>query len=239
MSFIDYYEVLQISPNAESETVHRVYRMLATRYHPDNPETGNYERFVALKNAYDVLKDAALRSAYDQHYSVQKQEPLPVFALRDFTEGMEGESNRRMGVLCLLYHKRRLNPEEPGLSLLHLENMMSFPREHLRFTLWFLQQKKYVCFNDNSEYQITGEGTEHVEANSPKQEFLKKLLEAPQNVAPEPQKVAAAASAGGIPPVPWNGHVEKLRSIPWPAPPPNPQQSVQWRASREFERRTT
>jgi hypothetical protein len=124
------------------------------------------------------------------------------------------------------------------LSLLHLENMMSFPREHLRFTLWFLQQKKFVCFNDNSEYQITGEGTEHVEANSPKQEFLKKLLEAPQNVAPEPQKVAAAAAASAAP-VQWNGHVEKMRATSFPAPSLNPQQSVQWRASREFERRSS
>ena len=33
---IDYYEVLQISPNADPDTVHRVYRLLAQRFHPDN-----------------------------------------------------------------------------------------------------------------------------------------------------------------------------------------------------------
>ena len=44
--FVDYYELLQISPNAEPETVHRVFKMLAQRYHPDNPETGDTERFV-------------------------------------------------------------------------------------------------------------------------------------------------------------------------------------------------
>ncbi len=33
--FIDYYELLQISPNAEPQTIQRVYRMLAARYHPD------------------------------------------------------------------------------------------------------------------------------------------------------------------------------------------------------------
>ena len=39
----DYYEFLQISPNAEPETIHRVYRFLAGRYHPDNPDTGDPE----------------------------------------------------------------------------------------------------------------------------------------------------------------------------------------------------
>ena len=31
--FVDYYELLQISPNAEPETIQRVYKMLAQRYH--------------------------------------------------------------------------------------------------------------------------------------------------------------------------------------------------------------
>ena len=33
-AFVDYYELMQISPNAEIETIQRVYRMLAARYHP-------------------------------------------------------------------------------------------------------------------------------------------------------------------------------------------------------------
>ena len=37
----DYYELLQISPNAEPETIHRVYRLLAQRFHPDNGQTGD------------------------------------------------------------------------------------------------------------------------------------------------------------------------------------------------------
>jgi curved DNA-binding protein CbpA len=34
---VDYYEFLQISPNADADTIHRVYRFLAARLHPDNP----------------------------------------------------------------------------------------------------------------------------------------------------------------------------------------------------------
>ena len=46
---IDYYEVLQISPNAEPETIQRVYRLLAQRYHPDNQDTGNANYFRIIR----------------------------------------------------------------------------------------------------------------------------------------------------------------------------------------------
>ena len=65
--FIDYYELMQISPNAEYETVQRVYRMLATRFHPDNPNTGNADKFLRLNEAYEVLRDTERRQEYDQH----------------------------------------------------------------------------------------------------------------------------------------------------------------------------
>ena len=53
--FIDYYELMQISPNAERETIQRVYHMLARRYHPDQPNTADMERFLLLNEAYEVL----------------------------------------------------------------------------------------------------------------------------------------------------------------------------------------
>jgi curved DNA-binding protein CbpA len=38
-TFTDYYENLQISPNADMEMIERVFRLLAKRYHPDNTQT--------------------------------------------------------------------------------------------------------------------------------------------------------------------------------------------------------
>ncbi|HYY05797.1 MAG TPA: J domain-containing protein, partial [Candidatus Limnocylindria bacterium] len=32
--FVDYYELLQVSPNADDETIHRVFRLLAKKHHP-------------------------------------------------------------------------------------------------------------------------------------------------------------------------------------------------------------
>ena len=45
---LDYYELLEISPQATQETIHRVYRYLAARYHPDSAGTGNLEKFAQL-----------------------------------------------------------------------------------------------------------------------------------------------------------------------------------------------
>ena len=40
MEIPDYYELLEISPQATQDTIHRVYRYMAARYHPDNLVTG-------------------------------------------------------------------------------------------------------------------------------------------------------------------------------------------------------
>jgi curved DNA-binding protein len=181
MDPLDYYEVLQISPNAESETINRVFRILAARYHPDNPESGNAEKFLRLKQAFDVLGNPKSRAVYDAQLEAQPDAPLAAFGSKDFLEGLEAEANRRIGVLCLLYSQRRFNPEEPSLSILQLEKLMNLPREHLMFTIWFLKEKKCISFTDKSDYVVTGEGTEYIEGHLPKQESLVKLLNAPQH----------------------------------------------------------
>ncbi len=174
--FTDFYEVMQISPSAEVETVHRVYRMLVARYHPDNPETGDTEKFLLLSRAYDTLSHPDRRAAYDATYQVQQTKPLPVFELKEFIGGVDGEANRRLGILCLLYNRRRLSPEDPGLSVLEFERMMSFPREHLLFTFWFLKEKGYVRAENNGDFAVTAEGADYVEANMSSNRALYQLL---------------------------------------------------------------
>ena len=67
-TFTDYYEVLQLSSNADSETIDRIFRYLAQRYHPDNQKTGDRSRFDAILRAHNTLKDPAKRAQYDiQH----------------------------------------------------------------------------------------------------------------------------------------------------------------------------
>src|SRR5512138_218887 len=71
---IDYYEVLQVSSNAEPETIHRVHRHLAQRLHPDNADTGNADAFRLLQEAYAVLSNSEKRAQYDVRYERLRQE---------------------------------------------------------------------------------------------------------------------------------------------------------------------
>ena len=52
---VDYYDVLQVSTSAEPETINRVFRLLAQRFHPDNQQTGDEKRFRIILEAYSVL----------------------------------------------------------------------------------------------------------------------------------------------------------------------------------------
>src|SRR5262249_18822865 len=94
-----------------------------------------------------------------------------------------GEANRRMGILCLLYNRRRTSPDAPGLSILELESIMSFPREHLMFTLWYLKEHDCVRQDDKSDYVITGEGVDYVETHLPSNKLLYKLLKSAESGA--------------------------------------------------------
>ncbi|MGD0668641.1 MAG: DnaJ domain-containing protein [Bryobacteraceae bacterium] len=175
----DYYEVLQISPNADSETIHRVYRIMASRFHPDNPRTGSLERFLLLREAYQTLSDAALRAEYDATRQCQPPEPMPVFWQKSFVDGIEGETNRRLGVLSLLYQRRRICESKPGVSVLELERRMAFPREYLNFTLWYLRSKGFVAvMEDNSDYALTSTGVDYVESSSSRNKVIRELLTA-------------------------------------------------------------
>lgn len=176
--FIDYYQLMQISPAAEVETIQRVYRMLADRYHPDNPQTGDPGRFLRLTQGFEILSKRETRAAYDLAYQLQITRPLKIFELKEFAPGIEGERNRRMGILCLLYNRRRSNPDAAGLSILDLEKLTNIPREHLIFTMWCLKEAELARQDENSDFAITGHGVEYLETNLPANQVLDHLMKA-------------------------------------------------------------
>jgi molecular chaperone DnaJ len=64
----DYYEVLGVARDAGEDDLKKIYRKLAMQWHPDRNQ-GNAEaeaKFKELNEAYDVLKDAEKRAAYDR-----------------------------------------------------------------------------------------------------------------------------------------------------------------------------
>ena len=176
METADHYEFLQISRNADPDTIHRVHRFLAARFHPDNPETGDSEKFLRLQEAWNVLSDPKRRAEYDATYGNEPPQPVPLSTSVDFMDDIEGEMNRRLAVLALLYIQRRTNPYKPEVSLAAVEKCMGFPRDYLQFTTWYLQSKKYIARADNSDLTLTVLGVDYVESNRTNIPVLDTLL---------------------------------------------------------------
>jgi DnaJ-like protein len=160
----DHYEIMELSRNASPETIQRVFRILAKRYHPDNGETGNPALFREIMEAHRVLSHPEERAAYDAQLGVQKQNRFKVFETWQDSRGVEGEKRKRQAILALLYSKRLTDPEHPSLGVRELEEMLECPREHLQFSLWFLKESQWVSRSDNHRYEITCQGALIVEA---------------------------------------------------------------------------
>ena len=146
--------------------MHRVFRLLAQRCHPDNAETGNEAQFRELNEAYRVLSDPEQRARYDITHAGLRQERWRLVASGSESENnFEAERGVRLTILEVLYTRRRLEPDTAGLSPLDLEKLIGRAREHLEFTIWFLVQKKLVTRSDGAMLQITVDGVEYLEAN--------------------------------------------------------------------------
>jgi predicted transcriptional regulator len=91
-------------------------------------------------------------------------------------DSMEGELNRRLAVMAVLYFQRRVSPYRPEVSFREIEGRLGFPRDYLEFTVWYLRTKGYITRADNSDFTITAEGVDFVETQRVHAPILYKLL---------------------------------------------------------------
>src|SRR6202789_2013968 len=85
MEFKDYYKVMGVPRDATEAQIEQAYRKLARKYHPDVSKEKDAEaRFKEVGEAYEVLKSAEKRAAYDQlgqgHSAGQDFRPPPDWA---------------------------------------------------------------------------------------------------------------------------------------------------------------
>jgi curved DNA-binding protein len=162
---VDHYEVLQISPKADAETVRRIYRVQAQRFHPDNLDTGDAETFRRISEAYEVLNDPEQRAAYDRdHREAQRKEALGVQDVPPAAPPVVDQMRRREEILALLYSRRFSHPDQPSLNLRDLEIALGTPKGDLEFSLWYLKESGYLIRTDSAKHTITLKGVQFAEA---------------------------------------------------------------------------
>jgi curved DNA-binding protein CbpA len=173
-TFTDYYELLEISPNANSETIERIFRHFAQRYHPDNRDTGDPVRFDEVVQAHNTLRDPVERAKYDIQYKTHSGFRRKLADEAGDSKAVERDVDIQSNLLSILYVKRRQNISNPGIGNIDLEGLLGCPREHLEFHLWYLKEKGWIGKLENGMFAITVEGIDR--ANSEPRRETAKLL---------------------------------------------------------------
>lgn len=161
--FKDYYEIMLLSPNADQETIERVFRLLAKRCHPDNASSGDAERFNLLTEAFRVLSDAEKRAAYDANYDQIRALKSNVLLDASSMKGIDDGEYIRHGILSTLYIARRRNARNPGIGIVYLEQVLECLEDQMEFHIWYLKEKGWIQRTDTGTFAITAEGVDVIE----------------------------------------------------------------------------
>lgn len=198
--FVDHYEILQLSPNATPDTIERVFRLLAKRYHPDNQLTGDPMKFSAVVEAHRVLSDPDRRARYDLTYDENHGLQLKIFDQASSSDGREEDRRIFDGILSLLYVARRRNPRTGGLGAIQIERMLGVPEQHLEFPMWYLKQHGWIEVLDTGQFAITVQGIDRLgsrELSLPADRLLGTSSNAPAEEDAEPPRLGESTKLAG------------------------------------------
>ncbi len=104
----DYYAILGLKPECGKNDVRRAYRVKAKEVHPDLSGDEGTARFLALKEAYEVLSSKTTREAYNQTWhSARQTGTVTDWDYRDFLHGRKDDPESLARLICfdLLYDR--------------------------------------------------------------------------------------------------------------------------------------
>jgi len=186
--FVDYYQILQVSPRCNAKTLEAAYRYLAKMYHPDHPETADSARFNEVIAAYKVLRNPDKRAKYNRDYAQRNGEhwfepaPSEDGAIDDKYALSDADAHAK--ILMYLYKKRRESAQNAGVVGFYLQDMLNCSDEHFEFHKWYLKEKGFVAITEQGTLAITIQGVDHVISTS-RTTRAEKLLIAQASDAPD------------------------------------------------------
>ncbi len=192
--FVNHYEILEISSSASFETVERVFRYLAKRYHPDSSEHGDIQKFAQIAEAYEVVGSPERRASFDAELNKQKAVEVE---LDKGSASIGDDTADRHRLLSLFYAQRRKDIKKPGLGINTVEQMMGIPVEVLDFHVWFFREKGWIQREEGGAISITADGVEKLEASAERQAEQERLRITDATTSPAP---VPAPAVGAMPP---------------------------------------
>jgi curved DNA-binding protein CbpA len=162
-NFVDYYELLQLSSNANTDTIERVFRHLAKKYHPDNKESEDPDRFPLIVEAHRILSNPETRAGYDVKYQEYWNRKWQLTSEAGNGTAFNDDRETRESLLSLLYVQRRRDMRHPGLSDYDMSRLLGKPFEMIEFHVWYLKAKDWVERLDSGQLAISALGVEQVE----------------------------------------------------------------------------
>ncbi len=161
--FVDFYELMQLSPNADTDTIERMFRHLAKKTHPDSSEFADNEKFQLIVEAHRTLSDPETRAGYDARYQDYWDRKWKLASQTGDRSTFGEDQIIRERLLSLLYVQRRRNMDNPGLGELVIARLLHIPPELIQFHLWYLKAKGWVERLQTGHLAVTAEGVDQVE----------------------------------------------------------------------------
>lgn len=185
--FVDYYDFLMVSRQADKAMLEWAVRLMLTRYGPKSPETADAEKYETTKAAYRALVDPAKREEYDQLWAKQNKQSssdrtgkrerrptnsgaavaTPLEKIRVEFEASERDVQiqvkLRQAVASALYDVLITNPRNPERGRADIAKTIRCRIDDLEFPIWFLRERGIIKTSPAGEYAITSEGVHWVE----------------------------------------------------------------------------
>jgi hypothetical protein len=190
--FVDYYELLQLSSNADADTIDRVFRHLAKKFHPDNTDSADSDKFRLLLEAHRTLADPEARAGYDVKYQDYWNHKWRLASEAGDGTAFDNDRETRESLLSLMYVQRRRDMKSPGLGDYEMAHLLRMPIELVEFHVWYLKAKGWVERLETGQLAISALGVDEIEQGRLRLRH-DRLLTAP-GVAPEGAEGPAAQS---------------------------------------------
>lgn len=161
--FIDYYDLLRLSAQANAELVETAVRSQLRRYSPQNSQTADSDKFELVKKAYLTLSNPRSRNAYDTEY-LQRQAGGQAGSHGSVTpEAMRDERRKRHRILTVLYERMLQKPQDAEMTGKEISAGVGLDFQSLEFPLWFLREKGHINRTDVGDLRITAAGVDWLE----------------------------------------------------------------------------